>query len=209
MEKPKSDAKMSTASEYALIFGAGASAAVSLAAQQVAAASVPVTALVAIGLINRRRLEQQLQEHEPSGERPSQQQSSRGAEMAPAQITSQPIPDAIATQLGAVSPAMSRPVLGYSDRLRSRQQVQAQRLAHQTECLKAIGTHLQELRETKGWSLFDVQERTFIQRHALEAIETGEVSALPEPFYIRAFIQKYAIALGLPGTEIAARFPAD
>lgn len=207
METPKSDAKLSTASEYALIFGAGASAAVSLAAQQVAAASVPVAALVAIGLMNRRRLDQQVNESEQPLGPQAQQHTSRQPDVAPGQVTSRPMPAAIAVQLGSVSPAMSRPVLGYSDRLRSRHHAQAQYLAHQTECLKAIGAQLKQVREDQGWSLQDIYERTFVQRHALRAIELGDVSALPEPFYIRAFVQKYAIALGLPGTEIAARFP--
>ena len=206
MEKPKSDAKLSTASEYALIFGAGASAAVSLAAQQVAVASVPVTALVAIGLMNRRRLDQQVKENEQPLGPQAQQHTSRQPDVAPGQVTPRPMPAAIAAQLGSVSPAMSRPVLGYSDQLRSRHYAQAQSLAHQTECLKAIGAQLKQVRESKGWSLQDIHERTFVQQYTLRAIEAGDVSALPEPFYIRALIQKYAIALGLPGTEIAARF---
>lgn len=44
--------------EYALLLGSGAGAIVSLAAQNTIAASLPVTALVALGLLNRRRIDQ-------------------------------------------------------------------------------------------------------------------------------------------------------
>jgi hypothetical protein len=208
MEKSKSDSKMSAASEYALIFGAGASAAVSLAAQQVAAASLPVTALVAIGLLNRRRLDQKVKEGEPL-EGAIEQQSHRVAAVAQGHVTSQPMPEAIAPQPHAMSPAMSRPALGFSNRLQSRQLDKEQRRANQEASLQAIGAHLQKIRQEQSLSLQDIHQRTYIQRYALQAIETGDLSTLPEPFYIRAFIEKYAIALGLPGSELAARFPAS
>ncbi|MBE7384041.1 MAG: tetratricopeptide repeat protein [Leptolyngbya sp. SIO1E4] len=46
--------------EYALLLGSGAGAVVSLATQNAVAASLPVTALVALGLFNRRRVDQAL-----------------------------------------------------------------------------------------------------------------------------------------------------
>ncbi|MEM9007549.1 MAG: tetratricopeptide repeat protein [Cyanobacteria bacterium P01_F01_bin.86] len=44
--------------EYALLLGSGAGAVASLATQNAAIASLPVTALVALGLLNRRRIDQ-------------------------------------------------------------------------------------------------------------------------------------------------------
>lgn len=210
MERSKSDKKLSAASEYALIFGAGASAAVSLAAQQVAAASVPVTALVAIGLMNRRRLDQQIKEGEPL-EPTLQEQSKRSqiSETVQKQVTSQPIPEAIAASPHPMRPAMGRPVLGMSHQLRSRQLEQEQYRANQVASLQAIGAHLKKVRQEQALSLQDIHQRTFIQRYALQAIEMGDLETLPEPFYIRAFIEKYAVALGLQGAELAARFPAS
>ena len=52
--------RWSPITEYALLLGSGAGAAISLAAQNAAAASLPVTALVALGLVNRRRIDQSL-----------------------------------------------------------------------------------------------------------------------------------------------------
>ena len=206
MENPKSDPKLSSASEYALIFGAGASAAVSLAAQQIAAASVPVTALVAIGLMNRHRLDRQVNARKtPSGV--SHEQYHQQFEAPQGKVTSQPTPETISAQPNPHIPAMSRPAMGFSSHVRSRQIEQEQHRAAQQASLQAIGAFLQKTRQEQALSLQDIHQRTYIQRYALKAIETGDLATLPEPFYIRAFIRKYAMALGLKGTEIAAQFP--
>ena len=47
-------------------------------------------------------------------------------------------------------------------------------------------------REAKGYSLEDVEKRTQVQLHYLEAIERGDFAALPGSFYGRAFIRAYA-----------------
>jgi hypothetical protein len=205
MEKPKSDSKLSAASEYALIFGAGASAAVSLAAQQIAAASVPVTALVAIGLMNRHRLDRQVKAGEDIGP-VEQEQAHQRFDSPQGQVTSQPSPETISAY-PQPGPAMSRPAMGLSHQLRSRQLDKERRLAAQQASLQAIGAYLQKTRQEQSLSLQEIHQKTFIQRYVLKAIETGDLSTLPEPFYVRAFIRKYAIALGLEGAEIAARFP--
>ncbi|MGF1461260.1 MAG: helix-turn-helix domain-containing protein [Leptolyngbyaceae cyanobacterium] len=240
METPKSDSKLSSASEYALIFGAGASAAMSLAAQQVAAASVPVTALVAIGLMNRRRLDRQLQAGEPLGSL-LEEKSTRNGELPEPEVTAQPLPSGQfpaapppiepppemlfseaspppgPQALMSPHPQMGRPTSRPSSPMRSQvrfsgkqQRLMAAKEAlqlAQSESLQQIGAQLQQTRVARGWSLQEVHQRTYIQRYALQAIEQGDVDALPEPFYICAFIQKYAIALGLPGAEIASQFP--
>ena len=224
METPKPESKLASASEYALIFGAGASAAMSLAAQQVAAASVPVTALVAIGLMNRRRLDRQIQASEPLGPS-SEEQSARAAEAADPQVTAQPTappampPGPVGPSMTA-APAMSRPlgmpaqpVMSPGPQLRfspKQQRLMAAKQAlqvAQSESLKQIGAQLQQARTDQGWSLQEIHQETYIQRYALQAIESGDLDELPEPFYIRAFIKKYAIAVGLPGAEIANQFP--
>ena len=79
--------------------------------------------------------------------------------------------------------------------------------AAQVESLEKIGAQLQQLRTERGMTLQEIHQRTYIQRYALQAIEQGDLEALPEPFYICAFIKKYAIALGLPGGDIANQFP--
>ena len=220
METPKAASKLSSSTEYALIFGAGASAAMSLAAQQIAAASVPVTALVAIGLLNRHRLDRQIQASEPLGSL-SEEQSPRDQSAAPPTVTAQPRPTSPAPRphlpttpvMGpAVSPSAT-PMMSSSPSLRfaPRQQraIAAQQAlqAAQAESLERIGTQLQQLRTERGLTLQDIHQQTYIQRYALQAIEQGDLDALPEPFYICAFIKKYAIALGLPGSDIANQFP--
>ncbi|NER81946.1 MAG: hypothetical protein F6K42_20745, partial [Leptolyngbya sp. SIO1D8] len=57
---PVNHLRWSPATESALFLGSGAGAIVSLATQNVAAATLPITALVALGLLNRRRVNQYL-----------------------------------------------------------------------------------------------------------------------------------------------------
>jgi cytoskeletal protein RodZ len=220
METPKAASKLSSSTEYALIFGAGASAAMSLAAQQIAAASVPVTALVAIGLLNRHRLDRQIQASEPLGSL-SGEQSSREQSVSPPTVTAQPSPTSSTPHPNAPStpvmgPAMSpaaTPMMSSSPSLRfaPRQQraiaaQQALQMA-QAQSLASIGAQLQQARTERGLTLQDIHQQTYIQRYALQAIEQGDLDALPEPFYICAFIKKYAIALGFSGNDIAKQFP--
>ncbi|WP_052288226.1 helix-turn-helix domain-containing protein [Leptolyngbya iicbica] len=230
METPKPASKLSSSTEYALIFGAGASAAMSLAAQQIAAASVPVTALVAIGLLNRRRLDRHIQSSELPGSL-LEEQSPRTQTDASPQVSAQPMPNVPAAPISPTSPptASTTPVMGSTMhplmgqsatpmmspppqlRFAPRQQrlmAAKQALqAAQAESLSKIGAQLQQARTARGLTLQDIHQRTYIQRYALQAIECGDLDALPEPFYICAFIKKYAIALGLPSGEIAAQFP--
>ncbi|MEM6715738.1 MAG: helix-turn-helix domain-containing protein [Cyanobacteria bacterium P01_F01_bin.56] len=220
MKTPKPASKLSSSTEYALIFGAGASAAMSLAAQQVAAASVPVTALVAIGLLNRRRLDHQIQAGQPLAPIP-EAKSAREEAPSDLNVTARPAPPQ-ATAIPAmqthpmmshpvshpVAPAMSpRPQLRFSSQQQRLMAARQTLLTAQAESLQKIGTQLQQARVALGWSLQDIHQETYIQRYALQAIEKGDLCALPEPFYIHAFIKKYAIALGLPGPEIASQFP--
>ena len=216
METPKPDSKLSSATEYALIFGAGATAAMSLVAQQAAAASVPVTALVAIGLLNRRRLDQRLKEGE-SGGPVVEEQATHQREVPAQQITAQPLPAAAPHPPMAPAPMGGRPhfapAMGNPPQARfggtqqrlvaAKEALQAAQMAQ----LQKIGAYLQQRRLEKALSLQDIQHQTYIQRYALKAIEDGDLAALPEPFYVQAFIQKYAIALGLEGSAIAAEFP--
>lgn len=242
METPKPEAKLTAASEYALIFGAGASAAMSLAAQQVAAASVPVTALVAIGLMNRRRLDRQIRAGQ-SFDALIEEQSAREQALPAPTVTAQPMspspspprtkaaipppppprpscPPPSASMAATATAAFSQParkgmgpVMSSAPQTRFASRLQQLRTAKevlemaQSESLQQIGSQLQQARVDRGFTLQDIHHQTYIQRYALQAIESGDLAALPEPFYIRAFIKKYAIALGLPGTEIAGQFP--
>lgn len=60
MNNPLNPKRWSPLADYALLIGSGAGAVASIATQNAAAATVPMTALVAMGLLNRRRIDRYL-----------------------------------------------------------------------------------------------------------------------------------------------------
>ncbi|MGV2830263.1 helix-turn-helix domain-containing protein [Myxosarcina sp. GI1(2024)] len=58
--------------------------------------------------------------------------------------------------------------------------------------LQEIGAFLHQIRTEKQISLDTVAAKTLIPKRLLVAIENGDVDELPEPFYIRALIIKFA-----------------
>lgn len=204
MNKPDfSVPQLPPASEYALILGAGASAAVSIAAQHVAMASLPVTTLVAIGLLNRHRLDQRLKQGESVGYHP-EETSERPNALSPQQVSARPGLLGVSAQPQPGDRTAPMPVARFSRRSPDA----SERLtALQQASLQQIGARLQQQRQERTLSLDDIHNHTRIQLYTLRAIETGDLKSLPEPFYVRAFIQKYASFLGLPGEAVAADFP--
>lgn len=67
----------------------------------------------------------------------------------------------------------------------------------QTQKLQEIGANLYHIRTEQGISLDEIAQKTAIAKRVLEAIEQGDVNDLPEPFYTKALIKKYAQALGV------------
>lgn len=63
--------------------------------------------------------------------------------------------------------------------------------------LTELGKRLREAREAKELSLDELQQLTKIQKRYLQGIEEGNYSAIPGPFYVRAFIKQYAESVGL------------
>ncbi len=204
-----SGSKLTPASEYAVILGAGATAAASIAAQQVAVATLPVTTLVALGLLNRYRLDQRLQESETGG-LTVEESTARSVAVEPQRVTAQPRPDTISArpQVAAAPAARFSEQRDYiHETLAKKLQTKADFAAIQQASLQKIGAQLRQAREQKALDFNDIYQQTFIQPYTLKAIETGNLKQLPEAFYIRAFIQKYASALGLEGDTLAAGFP--
>jgi cytoskeleton protein RodZ len=72
-----------------------------------------------------------------------------------------------------------------------------------------IGAELRQVRERAGWKLDEVAAALRIRQPYLEAIEQGDLQALPGPAYEIGFIRTYAQALGLDGDEILRRFRAE
>ncbi|WP_049477909.1 cytoskeleton protein RodZ [Streptococcus oralis] len=62
---------------------------------------------------------------------------------------------------------------------------------------KTIGEVLRLARINQGLSLEELQEKTEIQLHFLEAMEADDFDLLPSTFYARSFLRKYAWAVEL------------
>jgi cytoskeleton protein RodZ len=63
--------------------------------------------------------------------------------------------------------------------------------------LKDVGDQLRQERDRQGLSLDEVMHRTKLSRRSLEALEKGDMEALPHKVYARGFAKTYAKALGL------------
>lgn len=59
------------------------------------------------------------------------------------------------------------------------------------------GEKLKETRLKQGKTIRDIAEQTRISVHFLEAIEAGDLEAIPGEFFRRSFLRQYASALGL------------
>ena len=66
----------------------------------------------------------------------------------------------------------------------------------QQQQLKDLGSELHRIRVTKKISLETISARTHISKRLLAAIEAGDMAELPEPFYIRALVAKFARHIG-------------
>lgn len=77
----------------------------------------------------------------------------------------------------------------------------------QVEKLEELGSRLRQFRTEQSIGLEEVAARTRIQARLLNAIEEGRLDQLPEPVYVKGFIQRFAEALGLNGAEFASAFP--
>ena len=69
--------------------------------------------------------------------------------------------------------------------------------------LGEVGQRLKQAREAQGLSLAEVSSRTRITVRHLRAIEEGTEADLPEVFYVRGFLKKYAEVVGLSPTDVA------
>lgn len=74
---------------------------------------------------------------------------------------------------------------------------------------QSVGAGLREVRERLGWKLPDVAMSLRIRPEFLEAIEAGNLEALPGSAYRFGFVRSYARILGLDPDEILRRFRAE
>ncbi|MBK8985521.1 MAG: helix-turn-helix domain-containing protein [Chloroflexi bacterium] len=69
-----------------------------------------------------------------------------------------------------------------------------------------LGHILREARETKGFTLEDVQEEIRINAKYLKSLESGDYNALPTPVHARGFLRNYARYLGLDPQPLLDRY---
>ncbi len=62
--------------------------------------------------------------------------------------------------------------------------------------LKEIGARFSRIRLEKNLTVDQIAKHTMISKRVIVAIEKGNLQDLPEPFYIKALIAKYAKAIG-------------
>ena len=72
-----------------------------------------------------------------------------------------------------------------------------------------VGAELRAARERLGWNLPDIASGLRIRLPYLEAIEEGNLAALPGNAYAVGFVRTYANTLGLDADEVARRFRAE
>jgi cytoskeletal protein RodZ len=69
-----------------------------------------------------------------------------------------------------------------------------------------VGQSLLKRRETLGLSLADVERHTSLRQHNLEALEAGDLDALPSPVQGRGMLKNYAVFLGMDPDPLLIRF---
>jgi cytoskeleton protein RodZ len=68
------------------------------------------------------------------------------------------------------------------------------------------GSELRAAREQLGWALYDVAAMLRIRASFLEALEAGQLTALPNNVYALGYLRNYATSLGLDAEDFARRF---
>jgi len=72
--------------------------------------------------------------------------------------------------------------------------------------IEQIGQKLRNARESKGFSLGQIYDRTKIPTNHLESIENGRFDDLPEQVYVVGFIKRYGDCLGLNGQNLVDEY---
>ncbi len=70
-----------------------------------------------------------------------------------------------------------------------------------------LGKALSAARIARGLTLHDVERDTRISSKYLQALEEGDLEALPAPVYARAFMRTYAQYLGLNASALIQKLP--
>jgi cytoskeletal protein RodZ len=71
-----------------------------------------------------------------------------------------------------------------------------------------LGRYLTAQRERRGRELRELAQATRIPASLLEALEYGDAERLPDRVFLANYLKAYAAELGLPLSELEARFQA-
>lgn len=74
---------------------------------------------------------------------------------------------------------------------------------------RTVGQRLRAAREAQGLSAADIAARTRVTQRFLEAIEDGQLEALPSPTYASGFARAYARAVGMDQAEVGREIRAE
>lgn len=72
--------------------------------------------------------------------------------------------------------------------------------------MRTVGQILKQERESRFYTLDEIESATKIRRELLEALEAGDYSKLPPPTFIQGFIKSYGKFLGLDTQRLVAIF---
>ncbi|WNC91157.1 helix-turn-helix domain-containing protein [Paraburkholderia sp. FT54] len=72
------------------------------------------------------------------------------------------------------------------------------------DSLAAVGARLTQLRESKGWTIDDVSARLKVSAVKLRALESGDISHLPDTTFALGVVRSYAKMLGADPTPFTA-----
>lgn len=75
--------------------------------------------------------------------------------------------------------------------------------------MKKLGEILKGSRESQNLTLEKVASELLLKKEYIEALETGDWQALPEPGFVRGFIKSYAQLLGLDSERLQALYRAE
>lgn len=75
------------------------------------------------------------------------------------------------------------------------------------EFLLKIGQQFRDARTSRGMSQYQLHYQTLVPIAHIQALETGQIDALPTAVYVRGFIRKIGQALGLDGDRLVDSMP--
>jgi Helix-turn-helix domain len=75
------------------------------------------------------------------------------------------------------------------------------------EFLLKIGQQFRDARTSLGMSQYQLHYQTLVPIAHIQALETGQIEALPTAVYVRGFVRKIGQALGLDGDRLVDSMP--